>query len=103
MLLQIFSKSRPRSGSSCVVRAACFTLNIKFIARCDTGVVIDREPHLSRTRKTSFLLAPLAVHVHTGYSALPFYTRTKPLLRLYLKYKNVLIPKLKIFLYFRHL
>ena len=45
--------------------------------RSDTGVVIDRESHLSRTCKTSFLFAPLAVRVHTGCFAFPFYTPNK--------------------------
>ena len=39
-----------------------------------TSVVIDSEPHLSRTCKTSLLFAPLAVRVYTGCSAFPFYT-----------------------------
>ena len=47
-------------------------------ARCDTGVVIGSKPHLSCTRTTSFLFAPLDVRVHTGYSAFPFGTPTKP-------------------------
>ena len=73
-------------------------------ARSDTGVVIDSDPHLSRTCKTSLLFAPLAVRVQAGCSAFPFYTPTKPLIRLYFKYKTVLIPKLKIvFLYSRYL
>ena len=42
-----------------------------------------------------FLFAPLAVRVQAGCSAFPFYTPTKPLIRLYLKYKTVLIPKIK--------
>ena len=35
-------------------------------ARSDTGVVIDSEPHPSRTWKISLLFAPLAVRVHAG-------------------------------------
>ena len=61
-----------------------------------TGVVIDSELHLSCTCKTSLLFAPLAVRVQAGCSAFPFYTPTKPLIRLYFKYKTVLIPKIKI-------
>ena len=52
---------------------------------------------MSRTCKTSLLFAPLAVRVQAGCSAFPFYTPTKPLIRLYFKYNTVLIPKLKIF------
>ena len=68
-------------------------------ARCDTGVVIDSEPHLSRTCKTSLLFAPLAILVQAGCSAFPFYTLTKQLIRLYFRYKTVVIPKLIFFLY----
>ena len=63
-------------------------------ARKDTGVVIDSEPHLSRNCKTSFLFAPLAVRVHTSCLAFPFYTPTKPLIQLHIKYKTDLFPKL---------
>ena len=66
------------------------------IARSDTGVVTDTEPHPSRSCKTSLLFAPLAVRVQAGCSAFPFYTPTKPLIQLHFKYKTVLIPKLKI-------
>ena len=45
-------------------------------ARSDTGVVIDSEPHLSRTCKTSLLFALLAVRVQAGCSTFPFYTPT---------------------------
>ena len=55
-------------------------------ARSDTGVVIDSDPHLSRTSKTRFLFAPLAVHVHAGCSACPL----KPLIRFKIKYKTIL-------------
>ena len=58
-------------------------------ARIDIGVVIDSEPHLSCTCKTSLLFASLAVRVKAGCSAFPFYTLTKPLLQLYFKYKIV--------------
>ena len=34
------------------------------------------------------LFAPLAVCVHTGCSAFPFYTPTKPLIQLHIKYKT---------------
>ena len=61
-------------------------------ASSDAGVVIDSEPHLSRTCKTSLLYVPLAVRVHTGCSAFPFNTPTKPLIRLHIKYKTVLFP-----------
>ena len=69
-------------------------------ARSDTGVVIDSEPQLSRTSKTSLLFAPLAVRVQAGYSAFPFYTLTNPLILLYFKYKSVLNSKLKIIFIF---
>ena len=36
---------------------------IEFIARSDTGVMIDSEPHLSRTCKSSLLFSPLTVRV----------------------------------------
>ena len=42
---------------------------------------------MSRTSKTSLLFAPLAVRVHTGFSAFPFYTPTKLLLRFHIRYK----------------
>ena len=70
------------------------------LARSDTGVVIDSEPHPSHTCKASLLFAPLAVRVQAGCSAFPFYTPTLPLLRLYFKYKTVLIPKLKMFFFY---
>ena len=56
--------------------------------RGDTGVVIDNEPHLSRTCETSLLFAPIAAGVQAGCSAFPFYNPTKPLIRLYFKYKT---------------
>ena len=65
-------------------------------ASSDSGVVIDSEPHLRRMCKTSLLFAPFAVHIHTGCSAFPFYTPTKPLIQLHIKYKSVMFPKLKI-------
>ena len=68
--------------------------------RSDTGAVMDSEPHLSCTYKTSVLFEPLAVCVQAGCSAIPFYTPTKPLLLLYFKYKTVLIPNLKIIFIF---
>ena len=40
----------------------------------DTVVVIDCQPHPSRTCKTSLFYAPLAVRVQAGCSAFPFYT-----------------------------
>ena len=39
------------------------TSNINSFARSDTGVVIDSEPHLSRTCKANLLFAPLVVCV----------------------------------------
>ena len=44
-------------------------------ARSDTGVVIDSEPQPSRTCKTSFLFALLAVRVQADCSAFPFSLR----------------------------
>ena len=69
-------------------------LNINSFVRSGTGVVIDSEPHRSRTSKTSFLFAPLVVRVHTGCFSFLFYTPTKPLIQLHIKYKTVLFPKL---------
>ena len=57
-----------------------YTLKIEFIARSETGVVIDSEPQLSRKCKTRLLFAPLAVCVHTGCSSFPFYNTTKLLI-----------------------
>ena len=62
-------------------------------ARSDTGV-IDSEPHPRRTCKTSLLFAPVAVSVHAGCSTFPFYTPTKPSIRLHIKYKTCFFPKL---------
>ena len=45
------------------------------------------------------LVCSIGSRVQADCSAFPFYTPTKPLIRLYFKYKTVLIPKLKIFLY----
>ena len=73
------------------------------LARSETGVVIDSEPQLSRTCKTCLLFAPLDVRGQADYSAFPFYAPTEPLIRLYFKYKTVLVPKLKIILYFGYL
>ena len=70
----------------------CITLRTsKSFSRCDTGVVIDSEPHLSGMCKTSVLFTPLAVRVQAGCSAFPFCTPTKLLIRLYFKYKTVYI------------
>ena len=60
-----------------------YASNIELIGQNDTGVVIDSEPHLSRTCKTSLLFALLVVRVQAGCSAFPFYTPTKPVIRLY--------------------
>ena len=71
----------------------CNTLRrVNSFPRSVTGVVIDSEPHPSHTCKTSLLFAPLAVRVHAGCSAFPFYTLTKLLIRLHIKYKIVLLP-----------
>ena len=40
------------------------------------------------------MFAPLAVRVHTGWSAFPFYTPSKPLIQLHIKYNPVLFPEL---------
>ena len=64
----------PRDGQ----KRPCTLQTSNSFARSDTGVVIDSEPHLSGTCKTSLLSAPLAVHVHTGCSAFQFYIPTKP-------------------------
>ena len=70
-----------------------------------SGKYRNKEKPLKRQRKLGLasLFAPLAVCVHAGCSAFPLYTPTKPLIQLYFKYKTVLIPKLKIFLYFSYL
>ena len=72
-------------------------LPVQYVSKIksDTGVVIDSEPYPSRTCKTSLLCAPLAVRLHTGCSAFPFCTPTKPLIQLHIKYKTVLFPKLQ--------
>ena len=63
-----------------------YASNMEFIRRSDTGVVIDRELHLSRTSKTRILLSHwLSVFTQ----ALPFYTQTKPLLQLHINFKTV--------------
>ena len=82
----------------------CNTLQTSnLFARSQTGVVIDSKPDLSPTCKTSLLFAPLAVLLQAGCLAFPFYSPTKPLIRLYIKYKTVLIPTLKYLLYFGYL
>ena len=43
--------------------------------------------HLSCTCKTSLMFAPLAVLVYTGCPAFPFYTPTKQLIQLHIKYQ----------------
>ena len=84
---------------SCHAHLLCNTLHtLNSLARSDTDVVIDSEPHMSGMCKTSLLIAPLAVRVQAGCSAFPFYTPTKPFRRLYFKYKTALIPLLKIFI-----
>ena len=72
-----------------------YASNIYSFARSDTGVVIDSEPHPNHMCKTSFLLAPLAVRVHDGCSAFPFYTPTKPLILYdYIVIQNCFISKI---------
>ena len=73
-----------------------YASNIELIRlKCDIGIVIDSEPHPSRTCKSSLLFAPLAVHAQAGCSAFPVYTPTKPLQLLYFKYITVLTHKLE--------
>ena len=51
-------------NDSCKLTCPCKTLRTSnSFARGDTGVVIDSEPDLIRTCKTSFVFAPLAVRV----------------------------------------
>ena len=68
--------------------------NIKLIHQRDTGIVIDRGPHLNHTCKTSLLFAPLVVRVYNGCLAFPFYTPSKPLIRVHIKNKPVLFHQL---------
>ena len=76
----------------------CITLRTSnSFARSGTGVVIDSDPPLSRTCKTSLLFAPLAVRVYTGCFDFPFYTPTKLLIRQHIRYKAVLFPKFLFF------
>ena len=76
--------------SAANLTSPCNTLRtMNSLARSDTSVVIDSEPHQSRTCKTSLLFAPLAVCVHTGCSAFPFYILTKPLILLHIQYKAI--------------
>ena len=65
------------------------------MAKSDTGIVIDSQPHPSSMCKASLLFASLAVPVQDGCSAFPIYTLTKQFIWLYFKYKTVLIPKLE--------
>ena len=93
------------------VTCLCNTLGTSnSIARSDTGVVIDSEPHLSPTYKTS-LFAPVSAHVPAGCSAYLFFTlqqnrlydyglNTKLFCFLNYKYMIVLIPDLCILPYF---
>ena len=76
-----------------------YTSNIELIARSDTGVVIDSELHLSGMCKTSLLFTPLTVCVHAVCSAFLFYTLTKLLICLHIKYKIVLFLNYKLFFY----
>ena len=64
-----------------------YTSNIELFAKSDTGVVIDSEPHLHRTCKTSILFVPLAACVHICL--------LKPLKQLNNNYKTVLFPKIE--------
>ena len=69
----------------------CNTLQTSYsFARSGTGVVSDREPNQSRMCKTSLLFAALPVHVHADSSPIPFYTPTKPVIRVHIKFKTVL-------------
>ena len=51
-----------------------YTSNMELFSISDTEIVFDSDRHLSRTCKTSFLFAPMAVCVQAGYSAFPFFT-----------------------------
>ena len=85
-----YTKFRLTAAKLC---CPCNTLRASnSFARSDTGVVIYSEPHPCRTCKSSLVFAPLAVRVQAGYSAFPFYTPTKLLIRLYFKCKTVPIP-----------
>ena len=79
---------------SCQAHMYCTLPTSNSVTRSDTGVLIDSEPHVIFTCKTRTLFAPLAMDVYTGRSAFrSFYTPTKPLIRLHIKYKTDLFPK----------
>ena len=79
---------------SCQAHLLCNALRTsKLLAGSDMDVVIKSEPRL-RTAKTIILFAPLAVIVYTGCSAFSILHSNKPLIRLHIKYKTVLYPKL---------
>ena len=64
----------------------------------DTVVVIDGKPNLIRICKTSLLFALLAVQIHIGCSAFPFYNSpTKPLKGLHIEYKTICFLNYKLF------
>ena len=91
MDLYIFATVHSLTNNIKLMTAAKFTcpcilrLTSNSFARSVTGDVIDSEPHLSLTCKTSLVFAPLVVRVQTGCSAFPFYTPTKLWIRLYFK------------------
>ena len=65
-----------------------YSSNIELIHQIYTGVVIDSEPHLSRTCKTSVLFVPLAVRVQAPTKTL-IHVRSSDEIQI------CLIPKLK--------
>ena len=56
-------------------------------ARSDSGVVIDSKPQQSHAKQACCFLNRLSVFTR-AVSAFPFYTSTKPLIRLHIKYKK---------------
>ena len=68
-------------------------------ARCETGVVIDSEPHLSRMCKTSLLVAPLAVRVQAGCYAFSILLSDKTVYTIKFEIQNCF----NFFSYFRYL
>ena len=50
-----------------------YASNIEIFATNDTCGVIESEPHISRTCKTIFLVAPMAVPALTGCSTFLYY------------------------------
>ena len=77
MNLQIFASFHSLMNYTHLIDSSQAHLPVQYaFARNDTGVVIDSEPHASRTCKTNLLFALLAVCVQTGCSTFPFYTPT---------------------------